>query len=369
MITRDKLLYQIAISLIPGIGNAIAKNLIAYTGDVEEVFHQSAKVLQKIPGIGLTTANKIASQEVIERAKEEVQFIEKHDITPIFFLDESYPTRLKECNDAPILIYTKGNISFERSKVISIVGTRNATDYGRHITSNLIQELSYKHKDALIISGLAYGIDIEAHKAALKYGLETIGVLGHGLDRIYPAVHRKYAKQMLERGGLVTEFISDSKPDRQNFVKRNRIVAGIADATIVVESASKGGSLITADIAYSYNRDVFAFPGRVNEEQSMGCNMLIKANRAALLEDAKDLENYMNWESKGKPEPVQKMLFVDLSSEESMLMNILKTEKTCNMNLLALQSSMPISKVASNLLSLEFKGMVKSIPGNMFQLA
>ena len=365
----NKLLYQIAISLIPGIGNAIAKNLIAYTGDVEEVFHQTEKMLQKIPGIGTILASQIASQDVIERAKEEVHFIEKHNIEPLFFLNDKYPARLKECNDAPILIYTKGNISFERSKVISIVGTRNATDYGRYITNNLIQELSYKHKDALIVSGLAYGIDIEAHKAALKYGLETIGVLGHGLDRIYPSVHRKYAKQMLERGGLVTEFISDSQPDRKNFVKRNRIVAGIADATIVVESASKGGSLITADIAYSYNRDVFAFPGRVNEEQSMGCNMLIKNNRAALLEDANDLERYMNWEPKQNNTPIQKSLFVDLSTDESTLIEILKTEKSCGMNLLALQSAMPISKVASNLLSLEFKGMVKSIPGNMFQLA
>lgn len=364
----NTLVSQIAISLIPKIGNITAKNLIAYIGDVEDIFKESEKSLTKIPGIGKILAANIKNHNVQDRAKTEIDFIEKNKITPTFFLDEKYPHRLKECIDAPIILYSKGTISTEKSKIISIVGTRNATEHGKRTTSNFIKELSLLHKGVLIVSGLAYGIDIEAHRAALKYGLETIGVLGHGLDRIYPALHRKYAIQMLERGGLLTEFMSQSNPDRQNFVKRNRIVAGLADATIVVESASKGGSLITAELAYSYNRDVFAFPGRIFDDQSRGCNDLIKANKAALVENADDLQRYMNWENKGGKMHIQKELFIDLLPHEQTLIDILKIEKCCSMNMLSLQSSQPISKVAANLLSLEFKGMVKSIPGNMFQL-
>lgn len=368
MTYNNDLLYKIAISLIPSIGNIRAKNLIAYVGDVKDVFNQTEKSLTKIPSIGKTHAYQIKNSSVLDRAKTEVEYIEKNSINTIFFLDKNYPSRLKECIDAPILLYSKGDINSEKSKVISIVGTRNATENGRITTNNFIKELSLQHKDILIISGLAYGIDIEAHKAALKYNIDTIGVLGHGLDRIYPALHRKYANQMIERGGLLTEFISDSNPDRQNFVKRNRIVAGMADATIVVESASKGGSLITADLAHSYNRDVFAFPGRVSDEQSKGCNRLIKANKAALIECAEDLDRYMNWTSSSAKQPVQRELFVELSPEENSLIEILKIEKCTSMNTLSLESSQPISKVAATLLSLEFKGMVKSIPGNMFQL-
>ncbi|MDO9615038.1 MAG: DNA-processing protein DprA, partial [Bacteroidota bacterium] len=251
METPENLAHKIAISLIPGIGAVTARNLIAYVGSVEGVFQEKEKNLMKIPGIGEVNAQKVVRQNVLERAKREVDFILKNRIKTYFYLDENYPTRLKNCSDAPIILFYKGNANLNERRIISVVGTRNATNYGKELCDELIRNFSERSYPVLVVSGLAYGIDIHAHKACLKYNIPTVGVFAHGLDNIYPALHAPIATKMLEKGGVLSDFISQSKIDRQNFLRRNRIIAGLADATIVVESAEKGGALVTADIANS----------------------------------------------------------------------------------------------------------------------
>ena len=303
--------------MIAGIGAVNARNLIAFVGSVEGVFKERKSALMKIPGIGEINANKIINQQVLTRAEDEVKFITRNNIQTSFYLDKDYPTRLSHCPDAPIIFYSIGNCDLNSSKIISIVGTRNATDYGRGFCESFIDDLARKHPSTLIISGLAYGIDICAHKAALKHGLPTVGVVAHGLETLYPSLHKPIARNMVKNGGVLTDFPSNTEIDRKNFLRRNRIVAGLADATIVVESAEKGGALITADIAFSYSRDVFALPGRKGDRFSMGCNALIKYNKAALLESVEDLEYCMRWDSGVKENiPVQTKLFVELNEEE-----------------------------------------------------
>ena len=260
MSKKNQLKYQIALSLIPGIGCINAKTLVSYVGSVEGIFKEKEFRLKKIPGIGEVTAKSIANQNVLSRAEEELNNIEKHQIQTYFYLDEDYPYRLKRCADAPLVLFSRGNVNLNKRQMVAIVGTRNATSYGKECCSNLIEALA-ERSGYCVVSGLAYGIDVAAHKACLKFGVPTIGVLGHGLDQVYPKLHKSTAERMLEDGGLVSDFLCDPEFDRKNFVKRNRIIAGLCDATIVVESAEKGGSLVTADIADSYNRDVFVFPG------------------------------------------------------------------------------------------------------------
>ncbi len=358
------LLHQIALTLIPGIGDINGKKLVAYCGSAEAVFKESKKNLLKIPGMGDTTADAIAKHNVFSRAEEEIIFIEKEGITPLYFLDENYPFRLKHCMDSPILIYTKGNADYNCDKVVSIVGTRRASEYGREFCDKIIEDLS--ELDILVISGLAYGIDTQSHKSALKYGLKTVGVLAHGLDRLYPQQNSSLAKNMLEQGGLVTDFTSGTNPDRENFPKRNRIVAGLCDALIVIESAKRGGALITANIANSYSRDVFALPGKVNDKYSEGCNFLVKTNKASLMQSAQDVRYIMNWLEKplaGK----QVKLFRELNQEEQTVMDILKEYGECSIDFIVLNSKLASSKIAAVLLNLEFDGMVKCLPGKMFK--
>ena len=278
----ETLKYQIALTLIPGVGDVLAKNLISYCGSAEEVFKQKKAQLFKIPDIGPVIAESIVKFNSFKRAEEEIKFIEKYKIQPLFYLDKTYPERLKQCYDSPPLLYYKGNVELNQTKILAIVGTRKASDYGKAITEEIISGLS--QEGILIISGLAYGIDIYAHKAALKNNLNTIGVVGHGLDTIYPAIHKPVAEKMINQGGILTEFMSKTKMSPENFPARNRIVAGISDAVLIVEAAEKGGALITAEIANSYNRDVFAIPGRSIDTVSRGCNYLIKSNKAALVE-------------------------------------------------------------------------------------
>ena len=318
----------------------------------------------KIPGMGEATALAIANHNVHERAEEEIKFIEKNGITPLYYLDENYPHRLKHCMDSPILLYTRGTADFNCDKVVSIVGTRRATEYGREICDKIVADLA--ELGILVISGLAYGIDTQSHKSALKYGLKTIGVLAHGLDRLYPQQNRSLAEKMLEQGGLVTDFTSKTNPDRENFPKRNRIVAGLCDALIVIESAKRGGALITANIANSYSRDVFALPGKVNDKYSEGCNFLIKTNKASLMQSAEDIKYIMNWLEKpvsGK----QTKLFRELSQDEQSVMDILEESGDCSIDFIVLNSKLASSKIAAVLLNLEFDGMVKSLPGKMFK--
>ena len=306
----DDLLYQIGISLIPGIGVVNAKKLIAYCGDAEAVFKASKKSLMKIPGMGSALANNVLNQTVLHRAEEEIKFIFQYNIKPLYYKDEAYPQRLLNCYDHPIMLYYKGNADLNEKRILAVVGTRRATTYGQNRCEEIIKGLA--KKEVLVISGLAYGIDSCAHRKALYNKLPTVGVLGHGLDKLYPAQNRKLAENMLETGGLLTEYISKTIPDRENFPKRNRIVAGMSDAVLVVESDKRGGALITAEMGNSYNRDVFALPGKVGDRFSRGCNFLIKTNKAFLTESATDIAYIMGWEDREIKKKQQLELFVNL---------------------------------------------------------
>jgi len=371
----ENLKYKIGITLIKGIGCNLSKSLIAYVGSVEGVFKEKQQNLAKIPGIGEILSREIVtqinSQGVLKRAEQEIEFILKNKILTTYFTDRDYPYRLKECPDSPIMIYSKGPCSLNDGKFVGIVGTRNATETGKENCKKLISDLARVLPNTVIVSGLAYGIDICAHKTALESGLPTIGVIGHGLDRMYPEVHRPVAVKMVQDGALLTEYLSQTNPDKQNFVQRNRIIAGLCDAIVVVESGIKGGALITAEIANEYNRDVFAFPGRVTDEWSAGCNALIKNNKASLIESSDDILRFMNWEKQNstKAPNVQTALFLDLSDEEKEIITTLRQNPDgIQFNELAIQLEKPISKTSSLLLDMEFKGLVRCLPGNVYRI-
>jgi len=367
MLLDKDLIYYIALTAIPNIGSITAKKLIAYTGSVNQIFSEKKSALEKIPGIGAVNAQNIIQNKdfALNLAEHELVFIVKNNIQAYSFLEDNYPKRLTHCEDGPLVVFSKGDFNFNSQKVISIVGTRNATDYGKDFCEKLMADLT-PHKP-LIVSGLAFGVDICAHKAALKNNLPTIGVLAHGLDRIYPAVHTSVAKQMVENGGLVSEFRSGTNPDRENFPKRNRIIAGLSDLTIVIESSNKGGSLITAELANSYSRDVFALPGRITDTQSEGCNALIKQNKAHLIQSVKDIEYIMGWKAEETVKLNQTKLFVELTSEEKLLFDILRQQDKMAIDNIALTAQLPMSKTASLLLEMEFKNVIKSLPGKMYK--
>ena len=369
---NELLKYQIGITLIKGIGPNLAKNLIAYLGSVEAVFREKKQNLAKIPGIGEVLSNEITSQDVMKRAEEEAAFILKNKIETFFFTHKSYPYRLRECPDSPIMLYYKGSTSLNEGKFIGIVGTRKATEAGKDICKNLIHDLAASVPNVTIVSGLAYGVDICAHKACVEGNIATLGVLGHGLDRIYPAVHRPAAVKMIQNGGLLTEYMSGTNPDKPNFVQRNRIIAGMCDALIVVESGRRGGALITAELANDYNRDVFAVPGRIGDEFSAGCNKLIKQNKASLIESADDIIRFMSWEvspSSDSKQAVQRVLFENLSDEEqTIIAHLRQFPDGINVNELTVQLNKPYNKLSSMLLEMEFKGLVKCLPGGMYRV-
>lgn len=364
----NQLLQKIALSIIPGIGGVLARNLVAYVGSVEEVFNEPLKSLQKIPGIGEVNAQRVKDKNLFVQAEKEIRFIEKNGIQPWFYTDKEYPRRLKNCPDAPILFYSKGNMNLNTAHVLSIVGTRNATNYGKQVCEELIQQIAERNYNVLIVSGLAYGIDIQAHKSAIKFGLATVGVVAHGLDKLYPSLHAETARKMTENGGLVTDFQSGTKIDPSNFIRRNRIVAGLADATVVVESAEKGGALITAEIASSYNRDVFAFPGRAGDVYSKGCNQLIRNSGANLIEGIDDLEFFMGWEKASKNKPVQSSLFVELNPDEEKIVGLLREHNELFVDQISSELTLPVSRVSALLLTLEFKNVLVSLPGKMYKL-
>ncbi len=360
----DQLLYQIALTLIPGVGDVNGKKLIAYCGGAEAVFKEKRSSLEKIPGIGRATVNSLFSNGVLTKAEEEILFLSKHEIQPLFYLDKKYPKRLQHCADSPMMLYFKGEAKFNEMRMVGVVGTRNASEYGKRMCEQLIEELV--NDQVMIVSGLAYGIDAHAHRAALKFGLPTVGVLGHGLDRIYPAANKSIADRMLEQGGLLTEFLSGTIPERENFPKRNRIVAGMIDALVVVESAKRGGALITADIANSYNRDVFAFPGRIGDQYSEGCNFLIRTNRAALIENASNLRYLMGWENQSPKQSIQTKLFRAFSDEEQRVLDAFGSGNECDIDELILQTNLSSSKLAAVLLTLEFDGVLVALPGKRY---
>ena len=361
-------LYEIALTQIKGVGDITARQLLAACGSAEAIFKEKKQLLEKIPRIGSTITNEIFRADVLSRATEELNFVEKNKIQTYFINDAAYPKRLKECEDAPMLLYYKGNGALERKRIISIVGTRKITPYGVDLTEQLLKGLSEALPELLVVSGLAYGVDIAAHRSALKNNLDTVAVLAHGLDRIYPAVHRNTAVEMLENGGLLTDFPSQTTPDKQNFIKRNRIVAGLSDATIVIESAEKGGSLITSDIAFSYGRDVYAFPGRTNDAASKGCNDLIRQNKAGLITSADDLIMALCWDlEEKKKEAVQTTLYFDLTAEQQQVMALIETEDQ-RIDELAELLKLPIHELSATLFDLEMRGMIKNMPGGVYRM-
>jgi DNA processing protein len=361
--------YKIALGLIPCIGDISARKLVSYIGSVEGVFSEPYRTLVKIPGIGSGMARSITKRDYIETAEKEVEYVKKNNIITLFYLDDEYPFRLKQCEDSPVVFYFKGNYNLNGSKVLSIVGTRSATRQGKEICEKMISGLAQGHPDLIIVSGLAYGVDITAHKAALANNLTTIGVLGHGLKTLYPSVHRSIALKMQTNGGLLTDFLSDTLPERNNFLKRNRIIAGLADATLVIESGIKGGALVTADIANSYNRDVLAVPGRPADQWSAGCNNLIKKNVAALVDRYEDIEDYLNWKPRGTKEPVQQLLFNELSGTGKLIYEKLKQERELTIDAMCHLIDIPVHKLSSILLQMELNGIIKCFPGNIYRLA
>ena len=361
--------YEIALTFLPGIGDITGKKLVAYCGGIEAVFKLSRRELCEIKALGEPLVHRLLEgrDDALKRASMEMSFIERYDIKPLFFLHKEYPFRLYQCPDGPVMLYYKGNADLNAAKVIGVVGTRRATAYGQEACMKLIDDLS--DLDVMIVSGLAFGIDSVAHKQALRWDLPTVGVLGHGLDRLYPPQNRSLAEKMIRNGGLLTDFPMKTLPDRENFPKRNRIIAGLCDALVVVEAAEKGGALITADIAGSYDRDVFAFPGRINDEFSKGCNRYIRTNRAALIESAQDLLFMMGWDkTKGTDKGRQTHLFVDLSASELSVVELIRKHKDPGVDLLSKESQISASHMAKLLLELEFKGIVKCLPGKRYQL-
>lgn len=367
---RGEPIYTVGLTLIKGIGSILARHLLQYFETPEAIFTEKKQQLEKVPGIGEYTAAKIIElrTKALKDAEKELIFIEKNKIRLYSLLDGDYPARLRECPDAPIVCYYKGNADLNASHIISIVGTRHATEYGRELTASLIRDLSGLFPGLLIVSGLAYGIDVCAHRNALKNDLPTIGVLAHGLDRIYPAAHRNTAAEMVAKGGLFTDFISGTNPDRTNFLQRNRLIAGLADATIVVESAEKGGALVTADIACSYNRDVYAYPGRVHDTHSIGCNHLIQANKAGLITSAHDLVAALCWDTQtDKKRAEQKTLLFD-EREVHPVLACLAEHGEAHINSISLAMDMPIHQLSPILFELEMENYIKALPGGVYRL-
>ncbi len=350
------------------IGDVIAKKLITIVGSASGIFEEKSHRLQKIDGIGSLTIDSLKDSSVLESAEKELEFILSHQIDYEYFLNDTYPEYLKHCIDAPILFFKRGNFNFENRRMISIVGTRNMTSYGRDFCKSLIQSL--RKYEPTIVSGFAYGVDICAHKEALACELTTLAVLANGLNHTYPKIHKKYVSDMETRGGFISEFWHDEQPLRENFLKRNRIIAGLSQATIVVESAEKGGSLVTADIANSYNRDVFAVPGRIKDSFSKGCNNLIKNNQAIMITQPEDVIEFLNWDlpEASSEKVIQKQLFVDLDVEEQRIYDYLFENGKQLLDIIALQTQIPIYKLSSILLGLELKGVLRPLPGKQFEV-
>jgi DNA processing protein len=367
---QDEQIYTLALTRIPGLGQIGALNLLRSMGSATAIFQHRKELMDLIPEVSEKLIQTLDCPEAFRRAEQELKFAEKNQIQCITLNDASYPSRLKECEDAPLALFYRGNTSLNARRVISIVGTRHATAYGEDLCASFVRDLKDLCPDIQIISGLAYGIDIHAHRAALQHGFPTIGVLAHGLDRIYPAAHRKTAIAMMDNGGLLTEFMSETNPDRQNFVKRNRIVAGMSDATIVVESAAKGGALITAELSESYHRDCFAFPGRTTDIYSAGCNELIKNNRASLILSAKDFVQAMGWETNISPKTaIQRELFPELTEEEKKVAQALQRNPDgLQINVLVVETDIPIQRISALLFELEMKGVVRALAGGVYRL-
>ncbi|WP_303316506.1 DNA-processing protein DprA [Flavivirga abyssicola] len=365
--TENDLFYTLALQHVPNIGDITAKRLISQCGTAEAVLKEKKQNLLKIDGIGSVILGDLFETYHLKAAEKEIDFIRTNDIKVSYFKDESYPEKLKHCIDGPILLFQSGRINLKQQHIISIVGTRKITTSGIAFCETLVETLA--PYNPIIVSGFAYGTDITAHKAAIKNNLQTVGCLAHGLNQIYPKVHKKYMVDIEKNGGFFTDFWSSDTFDRNNFLKRNRVIAGLSEATIVIESAEKGGSLVTADIANSYNRDVFAVPGRTTDSQSIGCNNLIKHQKAHMLTTPLDIPYILNWQLEKDKEPaIQKQLFVELDTTEKTIYSYLKENEKQQLDVIAINCNMPIFKIASVLLSMELKGVIRPLPGKLFEV-
>jgi DNA processing protein len=363
---EEKMLAILRLQKCKAVGDILAKKLIVNVGDVSQIFKEKAASLSKINGIGNHVLKHLFDTENIKLATQELKYIQDNAIAYSYFLEDNYPTNLQHCIDSPILLFKDGNIDFSNQKIISIVGTRNMSSYGRDFCNKLVADLA--EYNPIIVSGFAYGVDICAHKAAIKHNLQTIAVLAHGLEEIYPKVHKKYINKVNENGGFLTEFWHNETPLRENFLKRNRIVAGISKATIIIESAAKGGSLVTADIASSYDKDVFAVPGRTTDLYSKGCNNLIKNNSAFLLNSAEEIVKMLNWDLKEQPKAIQQQLFLELNENEQKIYDLLHKKGKQLLDVISLECNIPMYQLASILLQMELKGISKPLPGKVFEL-
>lgn len=365
---NSNLHYQIGLTFLHGIGPKKASLLVSKLGSIEAVFHEKLSTIHSKTGIGKTVLKQMDRKNALHKGEIEANFCVKNAIQTHFYLEGNYPRRLKQCEDAPLLLYSKGNFTCNPEKSVAIVGTRNATSYGSDLCEELIANLA--GSKVQIISGMAYGIDIIAHQLSVKHGIETIGILGHGLDRLYPSAHRKTAEMMFSNGGLLTEFIPGTKPDRENFPMRNRIVAGMSDATIVVESKSSGGSLITAELANDYNRDVFAFPGNVGQQFSAGCNLLIKQQKAHMVLNAADFLTQMGWDfaQEQRTKNIQRSCLIELDDLEQEIVKTLEAAGSEHIDVLSFKTKIPISSLNVKLFHLEMKALVKVLPGKKYAL-
>lgn len=361
------LVHLISLTRVPQVGCIHAKTLLQHFGTAEAVFKAPLALLEKLEGIGRIRAQSIRSFRDFARSEKEIQFLERYRISALTLFDAAYPQRLLPCYDAPVLLYYKGSADLNQPKVISIVGTRRFSEYGKQITEKLIRDLT-QHQ-VMVVSGLAFGIDAIAHKTALKQSLQTVGVLAHGLNTLYPPEHAMLSRDMTKQGGLLTEFMSDIKPEKHHFPIRNRIVAGISDATIVTETGVKGGSMITADLANGYHKEVFTFPGRTTDLKSAGCHWLIRNNQAGLISNARELISSMGWEEK-KPavNAVQQDLFISLSEHEQKIVSLLKERESMHIEVINAISGFSASQHAATLLSLEMKDIICSLPGRIYKL-
>ena len=371
---NDEIFFTMALTRISNFNYATALELYRAVGSAQLIFehrHDIGDILQDCSP-RLTEALK-DWDEPMKRAEAELKYMEDHGIRALTLTDEDYPQRLSECPDAPIILYYKGNADLNLSRIVSIVGTRHCTTYGQDIIRHFIADLRRYCPQVLVVSGLAYGVDIKAHREALANGYPTVGVLAHGLDQIYPYRHRDTAAEMLRHGGLLTEFMTQTNADKPNFVRRNRIVAGMADATVIIESAAKGGGLITAEIAQSYDRSVFAFPGHVSAEYSKGCNNLIRDNGAALITCADDFVKAMGWQDEARlqqalSDGIERNLFPDLTEPERQIVSLLQQTNDLQLNIISVKTSLPIGQLTALLFQLEMKGVVKPLAGGMYHL-
>lgn len=367
----DERFYDVALTFLQGIGVVYAKKLVSYFGSSKKLFEASYSDIRQIPFINENIALRMydSFESVLARARDEELYVSSNDIDLVTFTQDDYPARLAECVDAPLVLYYKGSPDFAAKKIVAIVGTRNATRYGEDFCNKLISQFSEKYPDVVIVSGLAFGIDVAAHKAALENNIVTWGVLGHSLETIYPTKHTRIANNMVEAGGaIITDYCHGSTIEPFNFAKRNRIVAGLCDAIVVVESAEKGGSIITADLANNYNKDVFAVPGNVNSSASKGCNKLIKTNRANLCEDLSDIEYIMNWKPKTKTKNLKIKFPVELSANEQKIVDLLKQFEFLDIDSLNRKLELEPNEISLALLQLEMKDVINSLPGKIYAL-